>query len=115
MKEILILNLRPGTRDRFHEIYIAESLPIQKKWNIEVVAHGPSEHDDNSYWVVRSFKSLDDRKQSEDTFYASDDWRKGPRAALLALIESSAAVVVSDETINGWLPASDSQSSTSTL
>jgi hypothetical protein len=24
----------------------------------------------------------------EDTYYASDDWRKGPREAMLALIES---------------------------
>ena len=56
MIEILILNLRPGTRDEFHQLYVKESLPLQKKWNINVVANGPSLHDDNSYYVIRSFK-----------------------------------------------------------
>ena len=103
MFEILILNLLPGTRDRFHQIYISESLPIQRKWNINVVAHGPSMHDENSYWVIRKFKSLEDRQKSEDTFYESDDWRKGPRATLLGLIGSSAYIVVTKDGVKKWI------------
>ena len=45
MIEILILNLRPGTRDEFHQLYVKESLPLQKKWDINVVANGPSLHE----------------------------------------------------------------------
>jgi len=100
--EILTLNLKPGTRDRFHQLYIAESLPLQKKWKIEVVAHGPSLHDENSYYVIRSFKSLEDRQETEDAFYSSDDWQKGPRTAILALIENIATIVISAETFKGW-------------
>jgi hypothetical protein len=99
MIEILILNLRPGTRDEFHELYVKESLPLQKKWNIEVVAHGPSLHDDNSYYVVRSFKNLDDRERLQNAFYNSDDWQKGPRTAVLSKAEHMATVVVSDEAV----------------
>jgi NIPSNAP protein len=99
MIEILILNLRPGTRDEFHELYVKESLPLQKKWNIEVVAHGPSLHDDNSYYVVRSFKNLDDRERLQNAFYNSDDWQKGPRTAILSKAEHMATVVVSDEAV----------------
>jgi hypothetical protein len=105
MIEILILNLKPGTRDRFRDIYITESLPILKKWNIEVVAHGPSLDDDNSYWVIRSFKSLVHRQKSEDAFYASDDWKRGPRERILDMIERSAYVVVSQEAVTQWVPA----------
>jgi len=37
------------------------------------------------------------------TYYGSDDWRLGPREALLALIESYVDVVELDEvTINGF-------------
>ena len=61
MIEILTLNLRPGTREKFRQLYTAESLPLQKKWNIEVIAHGPSLIDENSYYVVRSFESPEDR------------------------------------------------------
>jgi hypothetical protein len=103
MIEILTINLKPGTRDKFQQLYITESLPLQKKWKIEVVAHGPSLHDDNSYYVIRSFKSLEDRQKMEDAFYSSDDWQKGPRTAILALIENLEAIVVSPETIREWL------------
>jgi hypothetical protein len=63
MIQVLTLNLRPGTREAFHQLYITASLPIQKKWNIEVLAHGPSLHDENSYYVVRVFKSLEDMQK----------------------------------------------------
>ena len=102
MIELLILNLRPGTRDKFHEVYLQESLPLQKKWKINVVAHGPSLHDDNSYWVVRSFASLADREKSEEAFYSSDDWQKGPRTAILSMIENLSTAVVSPEIVKQW-------------
>jgi hypothetical protein len=102
MIEILTLNLKPGIRDKFHQLYITLSLPLLKKWKIEVVAHGPSLHDENSYFVIRSFKSLEDRQKSEDAFYSSDDWQKGPRTTILALIENYATIVISAETFKGW-------------
>lgn len=102
MIEILNLNLKPGTRDEFHHIYMTQSLPLLRKWKIEVVAHGPALHDEDSYYVIRSFKSLDDRQKIEDAFYSSDDWRQGPRSAILDLIESSATIVVPADTLAGW-------------
>jgi len=103
MIEILALNLKPGSRDKFHQLYLNESLPLQKKWKIEVVAHGPSAHDENSYYAIRSFKSLKDREKSENAFYDSDDWQKGPRTAMLSLIENYATIVISVESLQEWL------------
>lgn len=102
MIEILTLNIKPGTRDKFHQLYLTESLPLQKKWKIDVVAHGPSLHDENSYYAIRAFKSLEDRQKTEDAFYSSDDWQKGPRTAMLDLIESYATIVISAETFKEW-------------
>jgi NIPSNAP len=102
MIEIFTLNLKYGTRDTFHQLFVTKSLPLQKKWKINVVAHGPSLHDENSYYVIRAFKSLEDRQESEDAFYGSDDWQKGPRTAMLALIENYATIVISAETFTGW-------------
>jgi len=103
MIEILILNLRPGTRDEFHQLYLEESLPLQKQWNIDVVANGPSLHDDNSYYVIRSFKNLEDREKMQNAFYNSDDWQKGPRTAILSKADHLATVVVSDEALQQWV------------
>jgi hypothetical protein len=102
MIEILTLNLKPGKRNKFQHLYLTESLPIQKKWKIKVVTHGPSLHDEDSYYVIRSFKNLEDREKKEDAFYSSDDWQKGPRMAILAMVENIATIVISEETFKQW-------------
>ena len=91
--EIRSLTLKPGRREEFHRLYIEEALPLLKRWNFDVVAHGPSLHDENSYYVIRRFDSLAQRDQMEEDYYASDDWRQGPREAILALIENYTDIV----------------------
>ena len=92
--EIRSLNLKPGAREEFHRLYIEEALPLLKRWNFDVVAHGTSLHDENTYYVIRRFDSLARREQMEDAYYASDDWRQGPREAILALIENYTDIVL---------------------
>ena len=92
--EIRTLTLKPGSRDDFYRLYIGEALPRLQRWNFDVVAHGPSLHDENTYYVIRRYDSLAQREQMEDAYYASDDWRKGPREAILALIESYTDIVL---------------------
>jgi hypothetical protein len=101
--EIRTLNLKPGTREEFHRLYIEKALPLLKRWNFDVVAHGPSLNDENIYYVIRRYDSLAQREQMEDTYYASDDWRKGPREAMLALMENYTDVVfeVDEVTVQG--------------
>ena len=92
--EIRCYNLKPGTRAAFHEVAEREALPLLARFKIDVVAHGPSHHDQDSYYLMRAFPSLEERQRAEDTFYGSDEWRNGPRAAVLAAIESYTTVVV---------------------
>ncbi len=101
--EIRTLTLKPSTRDQFHRLYIEEALPRLKHWNFDVVAHGPSLHDENTYYVIRHYDNLALRDQMEDSYYASDDWRKGPREAMMALIENyvDAVFEVDDATAQG--------------
>jgi hypothetical protein len=92
--EIRSITLKPGTREEFHQLYIQQALPLLKHWNFDVVAHGPSLHDENSYYVIRRFNSLTQRDQMEDAYYGSDDWRQGPREAILALMENYTDIVL---------------------
>lgn len=92
--EIRSYNLKPGTRAAFHELFVNESLPLLKRWQVDVVAYGPSLHDEDSYYLMRAFPSLEEREQSEEAFYSSSEWREGPREAVLALIESYTTVVI---------------------
>jgi ketosteroid isomerase-like protein len=101
--EIRSYNLKPGTREGFHSRFLAEALPMLKRWNVDVVAYGPSLHDSDSYYLMRSFASVEERERSEEAFYGSDEWRQGPRDAVLADIDSYTTVVVhlDDSTLRG--------------
>lgn len=101
--EIRSYNLKAGTRERFQQLFLREALPMLHRWKVDVVAYGPSLHDENSWYLMRSFPSLTDRQKSEDAFYGSEEWKKGPREAILADIESYTTVVLpfDDATIRG--------------
>lgn len=92
--EIRSYNLKPGTRADFHKLVIEQSIPMLKRWQMDVVAYGASLLDDDSYYLIRSFADLEDRQQREDAFYGSAEWRQGPREAILALIENFTTIVL---------------------
>jgi hypothetical protein len=92
--EIRSYNLKPGTRQEFHRLFVEEAFPMLKRWNVDVVRSGPSLHDENSYYLMRRYDSLLHREQSEAAFYGSDEWRQGPRAAIIALIEDYTEIVL---------------------
>jgi hypothetical protein len=97
--EIRALSLKPGSRAEFHRLYAQRALPLLRRWKFDVVSFGPSPHDGTSYYVIRRFQDLAERQSREDEFYSSDDWRNGPREAMVALIESYTDVVLElDET-----------------
>ena len=56
--EIRTITLKPGTRAEFQQLYIEQALPLLKRWNFDVVAHGPSLHDEHMYYVIRHFDNL---------------------------------------------------------
>lgn len=102
--EIRSYNLKSGVRQKFHELFLREALPLLRKFKVDVVAYGPSLHDADSYFLMRAFSSVDVRQRSEDAFYGSDEWRTGPRAAVLDAIDSYTTVVIRvDEVTLGGL------------
>jgi hypothetical protein len=92
--EFRTLTLKPQSRKNFHQLFVERSLPLLHRWDFDVVAHGPSVHDENTYYVIRRFDSFSQREQLEEAFYGSDDWRYGPREAMLSLIENYADIVL---------------------
>jgi len=98
--EIRSYNLKPGSRDQYHRLMLERALPLLQRWKADVVAFGPSPHDDASYYLIRAFADLAERERSEDAFYGSDEWRKGPREEILALIDAYTTIVLElDETV----------------
>lgn len=86
--EIRAYRLKPGTRDDFHAAMTRQALPMVRAWGMDVVAHGPVPNDNDGYFLVRSFASLDELTSQEDGFYGSSPWREGPREALVSRIDT---------------------------
>ena len=92
--EIRSYTLKPGTRAAFHQRFVTDSLPLLHRWGIDVVAYGPSQHDDVTYYLMRAFPSRAERDRVEAAFYASAEWQNGPRAAVLGAIDTFTTVLI---------------------
>jgi ketosteroid isomerase-like protein len=114
--EIRSYTLKPGLRAEFHRRFLAESLPLLQQRKIDVVWFGPSAHDQDSYVLMRAFPSLAERDRLEDAFYGSREWQQGPRAAVLAAIDTYTTVLIHvDEDTLGGLRRMDNTGGSSDL
>src|SRR4026208_2170585 len=95
--EIRSYNLRRGTREEFHRLFVETALPMLQRWKGDVVRYGTSPHDEDSYYLMRAYASLEDRQQSQDAFYGSDEWKLGSREPIIALIENYTSIVIEME------------------
>lgn len=92
--EIRTYALRPGTGAEFKRLFVEEALPMLKRWGVDVVDFGVSLDDDDAFYLIRRYPNLEERQRSQDEFYGSDEWRDGPREAILSRIEGYITVVM---------------------
>ena len=90
--EVRSYKLKPGSGARFHDLVTHRSVPLLHAVRMDVVAFGPSAHEPDCYFLIRSYESLEELESSQEAFYGSAAWRQGPRGAILELIESDATV-----------------------
>ena len=85
------------------------AMPMLARWGMDVVAHGPSPHEADGYYLIRSFASLAEMQAEEDAFYGSDEWRSGPRETIVSKIESMTSTVLEldESTIDGLRARAD--------
>jgi hypothetical protein len=92
--EIRSYELKPGTGAQFDRLVEGESVPMLRRHGIDVVAFGPSLYDEDAYYLMRSYASREELERSEAGFYGSEEWRLGPREAILACIDRYVSIVV---------------------
>lgn len=95
--EIRTYRLKPGTVGEFHRVVTEQCVPLLRRAGITVVKFGPSEQEEDGatdYVLLRAFPSGTLRDEQENLFYGSRAWRDGPRADVLARIESYHTVVL---------------------
>jgi len=92
--EIRTLTLKAGARATFQALWDEQVYALNRRFGTDVVYYGPSSHDSDTYCVIRSYDSLEQRQHSQEVYYSSPEWVRGPRAQIVALIESEVDAVL---------------------
>ena len=92
--EIRAYALKAGTAPEFHELVKTAAIPLLDAFGMDVVAFGPSAHDENAYFLIRAYDDLADLQSQQDAFYGSEPWLRGPRESIVSRIESYLSTVV---------------------
>jgi len=95
--EIRIYKLKENTATLFNTAFTEQSLPLMKRWKVNVVDYGFSLIDKDSFHLIRRYESLTERKESQEAFYGSDEWINGPEKAIMDCINTYNTVVVDSE------------------
>jgi hypothetical protein len=79
------------------------SVPLHQRHGIDVVSFGNSLHDPDCYYLIRAFDNPENMAMVLDAFYASADWRNGPREDIIRSIETNIKTVMNLtlESVNG--------------
>lgn len=97
--EIRTYQLTPGSAAEFARLVREESAPLHAAWDMDVIAFGISEGSDNGFYLIRAFRDAEHLQRAQEAFYASPEWRQGPREAIVSRIVSDAnALMWLDET-----------------
>lgn len=92
--EIRSYTLKPGLAFQFGEVMRQHSLPLLRKAGMDVLAFKQSMQSADVFVLIRAYSDLARLTESQDLFYASDEWRDGPREAVIGCIENFTSAVI---------------------
>ena len=103
--ELRIYKVHYGRRDKFAESMETVLLPLFRRQGINVIHHGPSAHDKESYLLIRAFSSVADRTQKLDAAFSNADWLMNYETDIMSMIElTGTAVIPADELMDVLVP-----------
>ncbi len=86
--EIRTYRLKPGTMPAFLAIMKDQAIPLLRKFGMDVVAYGQSNHEEETCFLARAYTSREALEKEQTAFYGSSEWRLGPRADLVQHIDT---------------------------
>jgi hypothetical protein len=92
--EIRTYIIKDNKRERFHNLFTDEFIPLLNRWKINVVTFGKSIHDKNSYLLIRQYQNPAVREQTLNEFYNSEEWLANYDKKVMAFIESYTTAVL---------------------
>lgn len=84
--EIRTYTLKPGRAADFVDAF-ARAMPLVRA-SMDVVAFGRSEHERETFFLIRAYADRAAMEREQAAFYGSPSWREGPRDALLDCLDT---------------------------
>jgi NIPSNAP len=94
--EMRTYKLKPGTRDRFLEIFRSKSIPMHVQLGMKIVGPFVSIEDPDVFFFMRGFPDLASREPMKAQFYEGDLWKRELESVLMPMLEEFKVVVVDD-------------------
>jgi NIPSNAP len=95
--ELRIYKLKEGRSAEFLKTFEEQSLPMLKKWKVDLVDYGFSLIDADCFYLIRNYDSIEQRKESQDAFYSSEEWINGPEKSIMSCIDTYNTSVIDSE------------------
>jgi NIPSNAP len=94
--EMRTYRLKPGTRNRFLEIFRSKSVPAHVALGIKILGPFLSIEDADTFFFMRGFPDLSSREPMKSLFYDGELWKRELEVVLMPMIEEYKVVVVDD-------------------
>ncbi len=92
--EIRSYTIKQGRETQFAQLMRTQSLPLLRQAGTDVVAFINCLDSPLAFVLMRAYRDLADREDSQARFYGGDAWRLGPRQAVLDCIDNYTNVVL---------------------
>jgi hypothetical protein len=94
--EMRTYKLKPGTRDRFLEIFRTKSVPAHAEIGMKILGPFLSIEDPDTFFFMRGFPDLASREPMKVRFYEGELWKNELENVLMPMIEKFDVVLVED-------------------
>jgi len=94
--EMRTYRLKPGLRDRFLEIFRAQSIPEHRRLGMKISEPFLSVEDPDVFFFMRGFPDLPSREPLKASFYEGELWKRELEQLLMPMIDRYEVVVVDD-------------------
>jgi len=94
--EMRTYKLKPGTRERFLEIFRTQSVPAHDEIGMRILGPFLSLEDPDTFFFMRGFPDLASREEMKARFYEGELWKRDLESVLMPMIEKYDVVLVDD-------------------
>jgi len=92
--EMRLFKLHPGTRAEFDRISRDGTIPMMRRYGINVVDFGPMLNDEDGYFLLRAFGSEEDRVAKSQAIYSTAEWEENYDAPVTSMIADYRTAVI---------------------